>query len=237
MSAPHFFTGSVAGDRITIGGDEAHHAARVLRIRAGEAITISDGRGVVVDARCVSADARALVADVVARRVVEQPAPILTVFPAVPKAGKLELVIQKLTELGVDRIAPWIASRSVARWDAAKVRAHGDRWRAVAFEAAKQSRRAWLPEVLDPLAPDPLPTLTVVLHEEQTGTRLGDVLRGHPAAVGLIVGPEGGLTDEEVASFVERGAQVAGLGPQILRTETASIVGSALVLSRWGRLG
>jgi len=151
VSAPHFFADSVDSDHVSITGDDAHHAARALRIKPGEEITVSDGRGNVVRARTLDASLSRLTAEVTARNHVEQPSPLLVVFPAVPKGGKLETIVQKLTEIGVDEIRPWFSARSVVRWDAAKAATRADRLRAVAREAAMQSRRAWLPVVSDPV--------------------------------------------------------------------------------------
>lgn len=237
MSAPHFFAASVDGDEVALTGEEAHHARRVLRIRAGELITVSDGRGSVVEAEVRELGGDAVRARITARRHVQAPRPRVVLFAAVPKAGKLEMAVQKATEIGVDEVRPWVAARTVARWDEGKAAAHVDRWRAVALEAAKQSRRAWLPSIADVGAPEPLPAVTLVLHETE-GTRLHAALPADPPdVVGVVVGPEGGLTDEEVHRFEAGGASAAGLGEQVLRTETAMIVGCALVLARYGRLG
>ncbi len=237
MTAPQFFVEAIGEERVSLRGDEARHAIRVLRIRPGELIRVSDGKGTIADAQCESIDGGSLIARVTQRQRVERGSPRVVVFPAVPKAGKLDIVVQKLTELGVDEIRPWTAARSVARWDGARARKQGERLRAIAREAAKQSRRAWLPEVSDPATLVDLPSLTVFLHEG-AGERLSAVLpAAAPDVVGLIVGPEGGLTDEEVTDLAGLGARPASLGPQILRTETASLAAAVLVLGRYGLLG
>jgi 16S rRNA (uracil1498-N3)-methyltransferase len=237
VTAAHFFSDAVGGEVVLITGDDAHHAARALRIRPGEEVTVSDGRGAVVRARVKDVSATAVVADVIARTSVEQPFPHLTVFPAVPKAGKLEMVVQKLTEVGVDQIRPWFASRSVARWDAGKTDTRIRRLRSIAREAAMQSRRAWLPLIDDPARPEDLPETTFVL-DESAATGLNASLPSvAPERIGLVTGPEGGLDEDEVRHFVERGARTVSLGDAILRTETAAIVGAALVLARYERLG
>ena len=123
MSAPHFFAEHVESDHVSITGDDAHHAARALRIRPGEEITVSDGRGTIVRARTLDVSPTQLTAEVFNRYHVEQPSPLVVVFPAIPKGGKLETVVQKLTELGVDEIRPWFSARSIVHWDAAKAAA------------------------------------------------------------------------------------------------------------------
>jgi 16S rRNA (uracil1498-N3)-methyltransferase len=238
MTAPHFFADDVRGERIVLTGEEARHAVRVLRIREGETITISDGRGTVVETVVAEAGAD-LVADVKARRTEPRPAPSLHVLHAIPKAGKLDLVVQKLTELGVDSIRPFPAVRSVARWDARKAADQTRRLATIAREAAKQSRRAWLPDVLPPapLEEVPLSDLTFVLHEEADG-RLRDGLPAEvPDSVGLVVGPEGGLTAGEVSLLAERGGVPASLGPLVLRTETAALAATVFLLCRYDRIG
>jgi 16S rRNA (uracil1498-N3)-methyltransferase len=234
VTAPHFFADGVAGDEVHVTGEDARHASRVLRIRPGEEITVSDGAGTVVRARCVTSTASRLTAEVISREFVEQPRPHLVVYPAVPKAGKLETIVQKLTELGVDEIRPWMAARTVVRWDEDRARQHMKRLVQVARDAAKQSRRAWLPLIGQPGPLGEVAQPAVVLHEE-AGPRLRDLLPAElPERFGLIIGPEGGLDDAELASI---GAPAASLGPQILRTETAAIVGSALVLQYFHRMG
>jgi 16S rRNA (uracil1498-N3)-methyltransferase len=237
VTAPHFFADRVDSDHISITGDDAHHGARALRIRAGEEITVSDGRGTVVRARCTDVGPSHLSADVFSRYHVEQPVPSLVVFPAVPKGGKLETVVQKLTEIGVDEIRPWFALRSVVRWDVAKGAGRAQRLRTVAREAAMQSRRAWLPLVADPGSIEQLPDVTLLLHEDAAEGLTASLPSVAPRSIGVVVGPEGGLDPEEVARLTGKGARPVSLGRPILRTETAAILGPALVLAQYGRLG
>lgn len=237
MSAHHFILPDVGGDRLTVSGAEGHHAVRVLRMRAGEPVTASDGHGSVVEG-IVSVSGDELVIEVRARRAVPAERPAVHVFPAVPKSGKLELVVQKLTEVGVASITPWAADRSVARWDERKGRAHAERLRAVALAAGQQARAAWIPTIHEPVAGRPLPVGEAFVLHEGTGQRLAEALPASaPADVSLVIGPEGGLTDDEVGAFEAAGARVVGLGPRILRAETATIVGCVLVLARFHRLG
>lgn len=237
MSAPHFYLDDIDADRLRLTGDDARHAARALRIQPGEEITISDGRGRIARARVIAVTPQTVEAEVLDRRSISAEPPHVIVHPAVPKSGKLDLEVQKLTEVGVDAIRPWLAARSVPRWDARKAAKHGDRLRAIARAAAEQSRRAFLPEVTDPRDLGELATPAIVLHEEATA-RLHEALPAEtPERIALVVGPEGGLTPDEVEALRARGAAVASLGPSILRTETATIVGATLVLGRYGKLG
>ena len=188
-------------------------------------------------ARCTTVSAAEVIADVIARDFVEQPSPHLIVFPAVPKAGKLETIVQKLTEIGVDEIRPWFASRSVAHWDERKSASRTTRMQTVAKEAAMQSRRAWLPIVVAPAPLQDLPDLCFVLHED-ADSRIGVVLPTvAPQTIGVIIGPEGGLDPSELEHLSAIGATIVSLGQQVLRTETAALVGPVLVLGHFRRLG
>jgi 16S rRNA (uracil1498-N3)-methyltransferase len=148
--------------------------------------------------------------------------------------------------MGVDRIVVFEAGRSIARWDGARQAAAGRRWATIAREAAKQSQRAWLPVLEGPLpgaaaaaAATTGRGLGLVAHPA-AGSRLRDVLAERdptPDSVWVVVGPEGGFSEDEVATFAAAGAVPVSLGPQILRTETASVVAAALVLHHFGRLG
>lgn len=238
MTAPHFFAADTSGRRVTVDGDEARHAIRVLRLRPGERVTVSDGRGTVIGG--VVRDAgRRLVVDVEERWFEPRARPSLAVLQAIPKRGKLDLVVQKLTELGVDSFVALEAARSVARWDAAKAASQSERLTAIAREAAKQSRRAWLPWVAAPLPLDEIGvgSSTLILHEE-AAMRLREALpAAAPEAIQLVIGPEGGLTEDEVASLEARGATAVALGSLVLRTETAALAAAAVILAQYGRLG
>lgn len=238
MTAPRFFAEDVSGDRVALTGDEARHAVTVLRIRPGEAVTISDGRGSVVEA-VVEEAGSTLVSRVTGRATEPPPRPELVVFQALPKRGKLDLVVQKLTEIGAGEIRLFPAERSVTRWDRAKGRAQTARLAGIALQAAKQSRRSRLVEVAEPVSLTGLrlPEATVVLHEEATSRLLEALPADPPTALGLVVGPEGGLTPSEVATLRERGATPVSLGPLILRTETAALAAASIILARYGLLG
>lgn len=239
MSAPRFFAADVSGERVAVTGDEARHAIRVLRVRPGERVSVADGRGVVVEGPVIAAD-RDLVVEVEDRRTVPRPRPSLVVVQAIPKRGKLDLVVQKLTELGADVFRPLAAARSVSRWDGPKGKAQVERLSAIAHESAKQARRAFVPAIEGPATLDslgPLPAVSYVLDSEAT-ERLGRALPVEsPEEVAIIVGPEGGFTPEEISRLARSGATPVTLGPLILRTETAALAAAAVVLSRYGRIG
>lgn len=238
MTAPMFFAPDVSGDRIVLIGEEARHAVKSLRVRPGELIRVSDGLGAWAEAK-VSEVGSELVAEVLDRGFDLPTRPELEVFQAVPKSGKLEVVVQKLTEIGAARIQLFYAGRSIPRWAEAKAEAQTERLRSVAFAAAKQARRTRLPEIGTPVGRSAveLPPASFVLHEEADRRLIPALPAAPPDRIGIVVGPEGGLSSEEVGSFERSGALAVSLGQLVLRTETAALVTASIVLARYGVVG
>jgi 16S rRNA (uracil1498-N3)-methyltransferase len=172
--------------------------------------------------------------------VTERPSPAFTVVQALPKGDRGELAVEVLTEVGVDVVVPWAASRSVAVWKGERAEKSRSRWQATAREAAKQSRRSWLPTVATLASTDAVrdlvagADLAVVLHEDATVPLAGVAV---PAAgrVVVVVGPEGGIAPEELAALESAGAVAVRLGEEVLRTSTAGVVAVAALLSRTDR--
>jgi 16S rRNA (uracil1498-N3)-methyltransferase len=195
--------------------DALHHLARVRRLHDGAAVTVSDGAGAWRPVRLRGSAGVEIDGDVVR---VPRPTPEITVAFALTKGDKPELVVQKLTELGVDRIVPFRAERSVVRWDEAKAARHHQRLVAVARGACEQAHRCWLP-VIEPVT------------DVADLARRGSVrLERGPVSVSLdrpvvAVGPEGGWSPAEREAL----ASHAGLGPHVLRAETAAITAGALL--------
>jgi 16S rRNA (uracil1498-N3)-methyltransferase len=240
---PVFVAGAadLAGEHFTLRGREGKHASTVRRLAPGERVDVTDGSGAV--AECVVAAARPgeLELTVLTRRTVARSAPQVTVLQAIPKGDRGELAVELLTEVGADIIVPWAAERSVAVWRGDRAARSEARWRSAAEEAAKQSRRAWFPEiteqadlaaatghvagasqaiVLDPDAAEPLSAIALPTE--------GDIV--------LVVGPEGGISPAEADAFLRAGAKPARLGPTVLRASTAGVVAAGIVLcqtSRW----
>ena len=244
MTRFHVRPESVTGDRVTFDAEETHHLARVLRLRAGALVHTVDGHGQELAVRLTRIGPRAAEGEIVSRgeRRVESPLD-LTLVQGIPKGDKLESIIRMATELGVARVVPLIAERSVPRTEAGRMFARLLRWQRVAKEAAKQSGRAMIPEVTPPLAlaawvAEPRrPGLTLCLWEGAR-TPVATVLPDGPVErATLVVGPEGGLAEKEVMSLRSAGALVGGLGPRILRADTAGPVGLALLQFRYGDLG
>jgi 16S rRNA (uracil1498-N3)-methyltransferase len=235
--------GSLGGPRLTVSGSEHRHLARVLRARAGDAVTLFDGAGTEVEAE-VARVGGAETELVLGRRragIAVDPALAVTLLVAIPRGERMDLLVQKTTELGVARLVPVTAGRSVAR--PGPEAARRARWERIAREAARQSGRADVPAVDEPrplgdaLGDRALPARRLALWEGARGRPLQAALaEGPPAATALLVGPEGGFAAEEVTAAEAAGWAPVGLGPRILRVETAAIVAVALAQAAAGAL-
>jgi 16S rRNA (uracil1498-N3)-methyltransferase len=241
MTLPVFvhaaLAGVSAGDAVELDGDEARHAVVVKRIRAGEQVVLTDGAGtsatVTVDA--TSKTSLSATVDEVATVVPELPR--VVVVQAIPKGDRGELAVEMLTEVGVDLIVPWAAARSVSVWRGDKQAKALAKWRSTAHESAKQSRRAWFPEVAEMVGTADVVALLrdadvpVVLHEAASGP-LGDLPVPGRGEIVIVVGPEGGISEEELAAFAAVGAEPVRLGSSVLRTSTAGVAATAALLAR-----
>lgn len=243
MSAPHFFVEPrevEPGSEVTLSAGDSAHALRSLRLRAGDQITVADDQGLVASGRLVSeVDGRAVVRVEEVRRVVRR-GPIVSAALAPPKGDRLAWAVQKLAELGVDEVVPMRTARTVREWGTDRQERAIRRLEGVAREAAMQSHQPFVARVLEPLTLDDALSVraTTIFLEPRADESLRAVLPEEaPSAVRLLVGPEGGFEDAEVERARELGAAAASLGPSVLRTETAAVVGAALVLHRYGRLG
>lgn len=235
MTNPVFVCDDLEGDVVVLAGPEGRHAATVRRIRAGEPVDLVDGRGT----RCtgtVVATTRDSVTVAVTRRVVEPAqSPRITLVQALAKGDRGELAVELATEVGVDAIVPWSAARCVVRWEGERGHKALSRWRASAREAAKQSRRAWVPEVVAPVTTAQvaeLPGTLLVLHESAEVALSAIQLTGDLV---LVVGPEGGVTDGELDALRRAGGTAVRLGGTVLRTSTAGAAAIAVVSCRTGR--
>lgn len=230
------------GSQVSVEGDEAHHAVAVRRLRVGEQVVLTDGAGRSVQGPVASTGKRFFAVDVESVHVADAPAPAVVVVQAIPKGDRGELAVEVLTEIGVAEIVPWAASRSVAVWKGERAAKSLARWRSTAREAAKQARRAWFPSVAEPASTTEVAALVadadlaVVLHEEAS-VPLASVAVPAAGRIVVVVGPEGGLSDEEVDTFVAAGAVSVRLGAEVLRTSTAGVAAVAAVLARTPRWG
>ena len=230
---------------MVLSGAEGRHAATVRRLRPGERADLTDGAGMI--AECVVEGGRGgeLELTVLSRRLEPRPEPRICVVQAVPKGDRAELAVETMTEVGVDVIVPWAAERCVAVWTGgrdqeARTQRALERWRATAREAAKQSRRAWLPEV-----PSLASTADVidrcrsaacaVILEPGADAGLGTLPLPASGEILIIVGPEGGVSPAELTGFQRAGAVPVRLGPTVLRASTAGAAAAAILLSRSAR--
>ena len=240
--AHHFFVSpsDVRDGVVELTGAEAHHAARVLRVRVGEAITVADGSGLVLEA-VVTEVGDVVRADVQTSREKVAPKPSVTLYQAVAKGERMDDVVSRAVEIGVRRVVPFVAERTIVRWDEGKRRKARERWTTIARSAAKQCRSPHLTD-LEELRDGPEDALNegapVVALHERAATRLRDALpQTAPEEIVVVVGPEGGLAPSEVRVLEDGGASVVTLGDRILRTETAGLVAAAIIGYAYGSLG
>ena len=253
MTPPLFRVAVVppAGGSVVLDGAEGRHAGSALRVRAGETIRVGDGRGAVADCVVTAAGPGSVEAEVVSRADIPRPTPDVTVIQALPKSERSELAVELATEAGADRIIPWQADRCVSRWTGPKIEKGRNKWSNAARAAAKQSRRAWEPEIGDLVDSSALPALVaaeveagataLVLHEAGAAG-FADAVTAGPSATRIlvVVGPEGGVSDAEIDALTRAGARAVVLGPEVLRTSTAATVALAalgVLTRRWSDPG
>jgi len=234
------------GELAIVDGDEGFHAANVRRIRAGEKLDLGDGAGAMAHCVVEQVAKAKLTARVLERWTDEPAAPKITVVQALPKSDRSELAIELATEAGADAFVAWQAARCVARWDDGRADKGIRRWRAVARAAARQSRRPHIPVVSGVASTRDLIAdvreavasgSTVLALHESAAEPLTKGAVAQAVSLVLVVGPEGGISDEEVTALSEAGATVVRLGPTVLRTSTAAAValGALGALTpRWG---
>ncbi|MCA1839530.1 MAG: 16S rRNA (uracil(1498)-N(3))-methyltransferase [Actinomycetota bacterium] len=237
-------TTTQASRQVVIDKEQSRHLALVRRARVGDRIQICDGEGTVAIASLESVGKMQVSAKIESSVSIAYPRPAITILQGLAKGAKVDLVVQKLTELGVDRIVIFESQRSIPAWDQGKAERALERWRSISFEAAKQSRRAWLPKVEGPLTFEEAALLadshaaTIVAHgASATSARKELSKMNHGLSdICVVIGPEGGLSLEEVSALEKGSAVIAGFGPNTMRTETAAIVIAALVMYELGRL-
>jgi 16S rRNA (uracil1498-N3)-methyltransferase len=227
---------------VRLDGPEGRHAALVRRLQPRERIDLTDGAGLLAQCVILASDGFALDLEVQELRMVPAPSPRLTVVQGLAKGDRGETAVETMTEIGVDVIVPWSAGRSIVQWKGDRGAKSLAKWRATAREAAKQSRRAWWPQVAEPATTAKVAKLLaaagmpVVLHEEAESALASlEPSAAAAAEIVLVVGPEGGITSEELMQFAEAGAAPYRMGPTVLRTSTAGTAAAAVLLARSGR--
>jgi 16S rRNA (uracil1498-N3)-methyltransferase len=255
VSNPVFFSAAgsldelVPGARFVLQGPEARHAVTVKRLAPGESVDIADGAGKRLTGTVVSASPAELTVECSALVLEDQPDIRLVLVQALAKGDRDELAVETATELGVDAVVPWQSERSIVRWKGERAAKAHAKWQSVVTAAAKQARRAWIPEVRAAVETPGLVAavaaadLAVILHEDAVRP-LRSVLESWQAAqadagpleILLIVGPEGGISPREVTRLCDAGAVTALLGHHVLRSSTAgpaAVVLASDVLGRW----
>lgn len=245
MTAPVFVVEEVpAGPEFVLDGPEGRHAVSVKRLNPGEELVLTDGRGHWAEAVVKAAEGKDRLVVSVSRTAEEpEPAVRITVVQALPKGDRGEVAVETMTETGVDAIVPWQASRCITQWRGERGAKSLAKWRATARESGKQSRRVRFPEVAEALSTKQVAALlagadlAMVLHEDREAASQALATAELPAtgSVVLVVGPEGGVSPEELAAFAEAGAHPYRLGRSVLRTSTAGTAATAVLLARTGR--
>lgn len=235
----------IAGEWAYIDPQQARHILVVLRMKIGDQVLLFDGQGNEYTVRLEATERDGLAARIIEVRGEDNAAGMrLYLIQSLAKGDKMDLIVQKATELGVAGIYPVISERSVVMLEGERARRKVDRWQSIAREACKQCRRSSVPPV------HPVQTLEsylnclrhwndIMLYESQPDYSLKQILRhgSPPDEMGLIIGPEGGFSTREFELALDKGIKPAGLGPRILRTETAALVGLSIILYEYGELG
>ena len=230
-----FFVAPFSGDTAVLTGQEAHHVARVLRMRVGEELMLCDGVGTDYACRILSVADGEVTAQVLYRRPTEsEPTTAVTLYQGLPKSEKMDLIVQKCVEIGITRIVPVAMARSIVKLNAAEGAKKRDRWQKIAASAAEQSGRGIVPEVGEPLSFKQLrgavANENTVTFYEGGGAPLAELVTKDTRQLSMVIGPEGGFDKEEIERLREAGARVATLGPRILRCETAPLVALSVIM-------
>ena len=223
---------------LVIEGDEAHHAGSAARIKVGEKINVTNGKGRIAEVEVLDINKRNIGCRILEVRDETRAKVVLTVIQALTKGDRARETIELLTEGGAELIIPWQAARSIGQWKDEKD-AQG-KWRSWAKEATKQSRRTWIPEILDLHTTAQVKRriqdsdLAIVLHENGAEAFSEIVTSAPPREILLIVGPEGGISDDELASFVSSGARSIRLGKPVFRSAHAGVAALAAIQAAFG---
>jgi 16S rRNA (uracil1498-N3)-methyltransferase len=235
----HIPQDQITSKSVRISGRELHHLVNVLRLREGDEITVLDGSGGVYEVLLTSCNRDAAIGEIKTRWQAKPPSMEIVLFAGLPKADKMDMIVQKATELGACGIVPVMCLHTVLQLSAERTQQRIDRWRQIAVEASKQSHRPFFPFVSDILSfEEALENyqadlkLIFVARATQSVRELKDVLKRHADArrVNIFIGPEGGLAEDEIHLALSAGAVSVSLGANVLRTETAAIAALAIIL-------
>lgn len=239
---PRFFTQTISAEGGIISGDDAKHISRVLRMKVGELLTACDTKGYDYDCLIESLSDREVSLRVLEVRPSQsEPDVRVSLYQAMPKGDKLELIIQKSVELGVDSITPVMTRRCVSKPDSKSMAKKLERYNRIALEAAKQSGRGKVPQVcpmLDlPQALDEMAqTSCPILFYENATAPAKQVIDGAGKEIAVLIGSEGGFDESEVELAIQKGCQVLSLGKRILRCETAPLAALSIIMFETGNM-
>jgi 16S rRNA (uracil1498-N3)-methyltransferase len=231
---------------IDIIGEDVKHIKSVLRLNVGDVVVVCDNDRTDYTAKIISIDKNIVQCEILSKEASKSEPPIdIILYQGLPKASKMDLIIQKATELGVKKIVPVITERTVVKiQDRKKENNKLERWNRIAEEAAKQSKRGIIPQVNNILDFDEMIAIlkekqaVIVPYENEENTGIKDVLKNCSCKeIHILIGPEGGFEETEIQSLINIKCNIVTLGPRILRTETAGLVTSAVVLYELGDLG
>lgn len=236
---------NIVGNKVYVSGQDYNHIKNVLRLSPGENIIVSNGKNREYEVKIIGFRDNIVTTEILETlQMCSEPSVKITLFQGIPKGEKMELIIQKTVEIGVFKVIPVVMERVIVKLDSKSSLKKTERWRKVSEQAAKQSGRNIVPEIEEPVdfveAVGILKNLDVVfvLYEKEYKITLKDLLINLPERqneIGVLIGPEGGFSDREIDLLRE--FNIVSLGPRILRTETAGLIASAIILFQMGDLG
>jgi 16S rRNA (uracil1498-N3)-methyltransferase len=230
-----------------IKGEDVKHIYKVLRLQAGEAVSINNLEGEEFSGEIDEVTKTEVKVRLTGKLEINNESPVdIYLYQGLPKSAKMDLIVQKATELGVKAITPVVTSRVIVKSELGEFK-KTDRWKRIALEASKQSKRTVIPEVNVPLEFDELKQqlkkLDLIIvpyeNEEMTGIKkvINNMEKNTVKTIGIVIGPEGGFEVEEIDALKEAGAHIVTLGPRILRTETAGLVAASILMYELGDIG
>jgi 16S rRNA (uracil1498-N3)-methyltransferase len=228
----------ISSDTIHIRDPERHHLLNVLRLKPGDDVQVFDGEGNSYMARLTDTESHPAIASIRNHQFHLPIPPHITLFQAIPKSDKMDLIVQKATEIGVDEIVPMICERSIPKRGGDALKKRRDRWNRIAIEASKQCGRPRFPTLLEVrtigecLEQAKNCELSLLLWENEVEREIKSILRNHRhlESIGLFIGPEGGFSEAEVKDAIDSGCLPTTFGGNTLRTETAAIVAVAIAV-------
>jgi 16S rRNA (uracil1498-N3)-methyltransferase len=238
---------NIDGNNAIIDGEDVKHIYRVLRLQIGDKVSVNNSEGKEYIGEIISIDKKEVHINLIEENPINNESPVeVYLFQGLPKSTKMDLIVQKNTELGVKEITPIITKRVIVKTELKEFK-KVDRWNKIALEASKQSKRSLVPQINVPIDFELLLEelkkldLVIVPYENQEGYGIKKLIqnieKNNINKIGIIIGPEGGFEESEILKLKEIGAQIVTLGPRILRTETAGFVCLSLIMYELGDLG